>query len=499
MPWSPLLTTRSLTSTKRINCSLTSALEFLHDPKAIIDLNPLVIGREPHPNDPNLYTIKDRMKVLGRYVEFDYTAKFTFREDGCETEVRAPGGTTLKSRWTASEVEGGVEVREEVTATTYFFLMPMTISGLKAPHDVLRERLAAKLEGRSVDQAGTTITNKSEAGDHSGFLSLKFMFCISALALVFSVVLRFGSPMSIPMLLLLLFLAACISVYLSARKSRDPYGTFHVSLNRPLEEPRSIPNTEWLNMGYWKDTDEFPKACEALALKLIKAARCQQGGHVLDVGHGSGDSLLLHLRHPSVPRPSCLTGITSLRAHYLRSCERVRQTQKEITDIDHAPEVHLFAGDAVYHPSDDPHHPLSPTSPTKPYTTILALDCAYHFNNRHRFLQQSFHHLASGGRIALADICFASTGTTIAKFVRYLIGDLGVVPKENVITVQQYYRQMVDLGYVEIEVEDISKDVFPSFTRFLSSRGVVWGVFARVIGLLQIGGARFVIITGKKP
>ncbi|CAL1695956.1 unnamed protein product [Somion occarium] len=457
MPWSPLLTTRSLTSTKRINCSLTSALEFLHDPKAIIDLNPLVIGREPHPNDPNLYTIKDRMKVLGRYVEFDYTAKFTFREDGCETEVRAPGGTTLKSRWTASEVEGGVEVREEVTATTYFFLMPMTISGLKAPHDVLRERLAAKLEGRSVDQAGTTITNKSEAGDHSGFLSLKFI------------------------------------------KSRDPYGTFHVSLNRPLEEPRSIPNTEWLNMGYWKDTDEFPKACEALALKLIKAARCQQGGHVLDVGHGSGDSLLLHLRHPSVPRPSCLTGITSLRAHYLRSCERVRQTQKEITDIDHAPEVHLFAGDAVYHPSDDPHHPLSPTSPTKPYTTILALDCAYHFNNRHRFLQQSFHHLASGGRIALADICFASTGTTIAKFVRYLIGDLGVVPKENVITVQQYYRQMVDLGYVEIEVEDISKDVFPSFTRFLSSRGVVWGVFARVIGLLQIGGARFVIITGKKP
>lgn len=33
---------------------------------------------------------------------------------------------------------------------TYFFLMPTTLKGLGRPHEILRERLAAKLEGREV-------------------------------------------------------------------------------------------------------------------------------------------------------------------------------------------------------------------------------------------------------------------------------------------------------------------------------------------------------------
>ncbi|KAJ4486217.1 hypothetical protein J3R30DRAFT_1471827 [Lentinula aciculospora] len=33
----------------------------------------------------------------------------------------------------------------------------------------------------------------------------------------------------------------------------DPYGLFHLSLNkRPGEEQHGPPKTEWLNMGYWK-------------------------------------------------------------------------------------------------------------------------------------------------------------------------------------------------------------------------------------------------------
>lgn len=33
----------------------------------------------------------------------------------------------------------------------------------------------------------------------------------------------------------------------------DPYGLFHLTLNRlPSQDPSSPPETEWLNMGYWK-------------------------------------------------------------------------------------------------------------------------------------------------------------------------------------------------------------------------------------------------------
>ena len=33
----------------------------------------------------------------------------------------------------------------------------------------------------------------------------------------------------------------------------DPYGMFHIALNiRPGDDPTTAPETEWLNMGYWK-------------------------------------------------------------------------------------------------------------------------------------------------------------------------------------------------------------------------------------------------------
>lgn len=35
--------------------------------------------------------------------------------------------------------------------------------------------------------------------------------------------------------------------------SSDPYGLFHLSLNKlPGENDEEDPKTEWLNMGYWK-------------------------------------------------------------------------------------------------------------------------------------------------------------------------------------------------------------------------------------------------------
>jgi len=42
----------------------------------------------------------------------------------------------------------------------------------------------------------------------------------------------------------------------------DPYGLFHLSLNKlPFEDPNSLPATEWLNMGYWKVCWLFQSNC----------------------------------------------------------------------------------------------------------------------------------------------------------------------------------------------------------------------------------------------
>lgn len=196
----------------------------------------------------------------------------------------------------------------------------------------------------------------------------------------------------------------------------------------------------------------------------------------------------MQLSHPSVPRPARLTGITSLKAHYDRSLERVEDLRSQHT------EVNLYHGDAIYH-APETEHPLDPASTSATFTTILALDCAYHFRTREDFLRQSYSRLASGGKIALADICFSTAHGTV---VNLLIRQFGLMPSENIVTVGEYIGTMERIGYVDVKSEDISEYVFPGFRGFLAGQGVGWRIFSWMIGGLYASGARFVIVSGTK-
>ncbi|TFK75482.1 S-adenosyl-L-methionine-dependent methyltransferase [Pluteus cervinus] len=278
------------------------------------------------------------------------------------------------------------------------------------------------------------------------------------------------------------------------QSSKDPYGLFHLTLNRLPGESDAEPRTEWMNMGYWEKTDMFPEACEALAMKLVQAARFKAGGKILDVGHGTGESLVFLTSNPGVPRPSYLAGITSIPSHHKRSETRLAKCIQSLR-VGERPETTLYAGDAIYR-ADAPAHPFHPES-TVSFDAILALDCAYHFNTRNLFLKQSFTHLAPGGRIALADICFAPDA--FQSFSNVIFTTLfKLMPKSNQITTDGYIQQLEDLGYSEAELEDITRHVFPSFIRFLKSRGIGWWVFATILERYVNCGVRFVVVSACK-
>lgn len=209
-----------------------------------------------------------------------------------------------------------------------------------------------------------------------------------------------------------------------------------------------------------------------------------------DVGHGSGESLILLLSHPDVRRPSKLSGITSLPAHHQRSRDRIASMRLRNPDII---EPKLYLGDAVYRLGRED-HPLSPNN-TDMYDSILALDCAYHFHTRRDFLRQSLSHLAPGGRIALADICFPMSWKTMSLRTRVLLTILNMIPEENIVSLDEYEADMRNMGYVDVKVEDISGDVFPGFIRFLESRGWGWWIFGKVMSEFA-GRARFVVVSG---
>jgi SAM-dependent methyltransferase len=214
-----------------------------------------------------------------------------------------------------------------------------------------------------------------------------------------------------------------------------------------------------------------------------------------DVGHGTGESLLLLLTEPSIPQPSHLVGITSLPLHHERSLARVLKLQ---TDNPKANEtkVELFGTDAVYKPAapQSSAHPLNPDSHYV-FDTILALDCAYHFRTRRLFLEQSLAKLSPGGTIALADICVASSGFG----TKILTKVLKMMPEENVISEENHVRQMKEIGYVDVQSEDVTEYVVPGFVEFLKTRGWTWGVFASVFVLYVKAGMRIVIVRGSKP
>lgn len=226
---------------------------------------------------------------------------------------------------------------------------------------------------------------------------------------------------------------------------------------------------------------------------LLKYATERSNKHRIDVGHGCGDSLLLLLSHPDIPRPDLVHGITSLPEHHRRSQARVDQLLSSEPRSVARPQVELFAGDAVWRLEE--RHPLS-TESSQLFDIVLALDCAYHFNTRRKFLSQSFSHLRPGGRIALADICFKSPPSGVVTWLLSKI--LRAMPRANVQSKLDYVAEMEALGYADVTMEDITEDVFPGFVRFLATQSLAFRLFGKSIILLQALGARFVIVTGTR-
>jgi len=158
------------------------------------------------------------------------------------------------------------------------------------------------------------------------------------------------------------------------------------------------------------------------------------------------------------------------------------------------PEVLLFQGDAVWRPGRQD-HPLSPTFQQE-FDNILALDCAYHFNTREEFLRQSLQRLTPGGSVALADLCFSPSP---GRVLTLLLCVFRIIPRHNIATKEQYVRQMTEIGYEDVKLEDITACVFPGFREFLKQRGRMWAAFSGLVLWLEERGLRFVIIKGTRP
>ena len=182
-------------------------------------------------------------------------------------------------------------------------------------------------------------------------------------------------------------------------------------------------------------------------------------------------------------------------AHARRSAQRVERFLQTLPETESPQSVTLHCADAVRRP-EHATHPFNSADDLR-FDTILALDCAYHFQTRFAFLQQALSNLAVGGRIALADIAFNdfTLDTYCSKLIR---AALRMMPSDNVWTTTTYVKNMEQMGYVDVTLEDITDDVFPGFVGFLKSRGRGWWAFGALMEVYFSAGARFVIVSGQR-
>jgi hypothetical protein len=145
-----------------------------------------------------------------------------------------------------------------------------------------------------------------------------------------------------------------------------------------------------------------------------------------------------------------------------------------------------------------------------------AIDCAYHFSSRFKFLQNAVQLLEPNGNITLADQCLASNPSPSffsLLFLR-LICFLSDVPFSNLISLNSYEDYLKnELGLENVESIDITYGVFEGLSKFIEmrdndevlmnslnkSKWFKFSLFAKLFKWYSNGDiVRFVLIKGSR-
>jgi len=231
------------------------------------------------------------------------------------------------------------------------------------------------------------------------------------------------------------------------------------------------------------------------------------------------------------PPPSSLIALTSLRSETTQAQELIQDRHPELAHI-----VTWHTNSASFHPSSTSpknlEHPLNPMKgymgtsdgspapveedyneefddvvaemqqkPSGGYDLIYILDSIYHFPPAvPHFLTTAIQSLSLGGVIVYTDIV---PPANLSSWLGYwtLPTVLGV-PTRNLMNrpkdLEAYKAQLEKIGYVNVRIEDWTKEVFPGFAKFLWTKGGFWKGVAKGVEWAFKTDWKFIAVRAEK-
>ncbi|KAF9887989.1 hypothetical protein FE257_009378 [Aspergillus nanangensis] len=294
----------------------------------------------------------------------------------------------------------------------------------------------------------------------------------------------------------------------------------------------------WMNMGYWKHTDNLPEACEALLDQILIAANLvsedkapmkgdnnlrpepatqgQIGLKLVDVGIGCGDQTLYLMRQLSKkPQPSTTTTSATTKDSNHRETRcwldsyvgmTIAQSQANLVQerlaakaadgnsaslSSEKPKMKIFAADAANPPSwspeiknaifGDPETRSKDSCDTE--TWLLALDTLYHFKPSRKPLFKCAYGDMEASLMGF-DLVLSDSASLWNKLILRLICAFSGMPYSNFVTKDGYQDMLIRAGYERqmIEMHDVSEHVFSGLAKYLVNKDLELKRYGMTIG-----------------